>query len=398
MKASFSFKLKQNKTSNLGYVPIILRVSINSKRAEFNTKEKIEPKDWINGNHIEKWSKKPVLNKSLFSIYKRAKEYYSRFEENEVEFTSQDIVDLLQGKRNSSKKSLLEAFDYHNERMFLKVPKDYAISTYTRYLTTKYHIQKFMKETYNKDDISLNDLNFEFISDFELYMTTKRNCCHNTAIKYIKNVKKITNLAINLKWLNKDPFSAFECIIDPVETKFLTDEEVKIMKEKKISIKRLDVVRDNYLFCCYTGLSFIDLVKLSKNQISIVNGTDYMLIYFRNKTEERAPVPLDSDALEIIKKYEQHPDVESTNRVLPIISSQKNNAYLKEISTICGLDEKLNWHSSRHTFATSLLTRGASYEVVAKMMGHRNLNETKKYARLLDKRIIADFKALDPKI
>ncbi len=398
MKASFSFKIKTNKANTLGYMPIILRISIDSNRAEFNTKEKIKPEDWINGNATDKWAKSAVVNKSLFSIYKKAKEEYSRLEEKGESFTAQDIVDYLLGKRNASKKSLLETFDYHNERMFNQVPKEFSISTYTRYVTTKTHIVNFLKETYKKEDIKLSELNFEFVSDFEYFLKTKNNCCHNTASKYVRNLKKITNLAIKLKWLNEDPFSLFKCTLEKVNPKFLTEEQIQVIYEKEITIERLAVVRDSYIFCCFTGLSYVDLKNLTQDSIVSREDGKKWLVLDRQKTGIESRVPLGRYPLSIIEKYSKHPDVVLNNKVIPTYSNQKNNAYLKEIANICGLNQDLTWHSSRHTFATLALTKKVSTESVGHMLGHTNLKTTQRYTRILDEKLANEMDAFEKAI
>ena len=398
MKASFSFKIMQNKLNSLGYAPIVLRISFNSNRAEFNTKEKVKPEDWVNGNLVDSWTKKPLINKSLFSIYKKAKELYTRMEEKEEKFTPQDIADHLLGKRNSSKKTLLEVFEYHNNRMFNQVPKDFSESTHRRYVTTKMHLNNFIKETYDKDDISLSELNFEFVSDFEYYLKTKRNCCHNSASKYIRNLKKITNLSVKLKWLNDDPFVLYKCTLERVDPKYLSEPQIKSIYEKEFGTERLSVVKDNFIFCCYTGLSFIDLKNMTNDNIIIKEDGKKWLIINRQKTGVESRVRLMKYPLGIIEKYRDHPDVILNNKVLPTYSSQKLNAYLKEIAAICGITEDITWHTARHSFATLALTKKVSTESVGHMLGHTNLKTTQRYTRILDQKLNDEMDSFETKI
>jgi site-specific recombinase XerD len=236
-----------------------------------------------------------------------------------------------------------------------------------------------------------------FMTEFEYYMKTTRKCCNNTTVKYIKNFKKIVRIALANGWLKKDPFVGIKYRLDDVDLAFLTEEELKIMMTKHIGIERLEVVRDTYLFCCFTGLAFVDVQSLKYSDLENRNGKLWMKKR-RQKTKNLCTVPLVEAAVQLIGKYRENVYCIANNVVLPVISNQKMNAYLKEIATICGIKKHLSTHTARHTFATTVtLSNQISIEVVSKMLGHSSINMTKKYARVVDELINKDMQKLENK-
>lgn len=212
---------------------------------------------------------------------------------------------------------------------------------------------------------------------------------------YIKKVKKIAHLCIANRWLTSNPFIAFKVSIDKTTRIFLSEVEMKSLTRKEFKIQRLDEVRDMFLFSCYTGLAYVDVVKLTKD--SIVRGGDgtIWIVVDRTKTGVMANIPLLPQAEKLIHKYKDHPKVIITGKLLPLISNQKVNAYLKEIAVLCGITKELSHHCARHTFATTVtLSNGVPIETVSKMLGHSNLKSTQHYAKVLDIKVASDMKKL----
>jgi site-specific recombinase XerD len=204
-------------------------------------------------------------------------------------------------------------------------------------------------------------------------------------------------IALANGWLKKDPFVGIKYRLDDVDLAFLTEEELKIMMTKQIGIERLEVVRDTYLFCCFTGLSFVDVQSLKYSDLENRNGKLWMKKR-RQKTKNICTVPLVEAAVQLIGKYRENVYCIANSVVLPVISNQKMNAYLKEIATICGIKKHLSTHTARHTFATTVtLSNQISIEVVSKMLGHSSINMTKKYARVVDELINKDMQKLENK-
>ena len=260
--------------------------------------------------------------------------------------------------------------------------------------TTLKHTQSFLEAKYRITDIEIKKLDFEFISEYEFWLKSVRRCDHNITMKYLSNFKKIVNRCVRSGKLLRDPFVGYAMTKREVERTALTELQLKAIAEKKFSIERLSLVRDIFLFSCFTGLAYVDVKKLRKQEI--MEGTDgEKWIICRQKTDTTSRIPLLQSALEIIKHYETHPLILAGDKVLPALSNQKMNAYLKEIADVCGIHTNLTYHIARHTFATTVtLSNGVPIETVSKMLGHRNLKTTQHYAKILDKKISDDMKKL----
>jgi site-specific recombinase XerD len=183
-----------------------------------------------------------------------------------------------------------------------------------------------------------------------------------------------------------------------VERAFLSQDEIETMFNKQFATDRLNLVKDIFLFSCFTGLAYADVKKLKRTNIGLgVDGERWIFIN-RTKTDTRSNIPLLPISTAIIEKYRNHPQAVNEERVLPILSNQKMNSYLKEIADLCGIHKELTFHIARHTFATTVtLTNGVPIESVSKMLGHKNLHTTQHYAKILDMKVSDDMKVLKEK-
>lgn len=214
-------------------------------------------------------------------------------------------------------------------------------------------------------------------------------------MKYLSNLKKIIRIALNNNWLNKDPYANFKLSWKKTDRDFLTEEEVDRLVKKQFSIDRIQTVKDCFLFACYTGLSHSDLKLLTPKDIVVGIDKKSWISIKRKKTNIQSNIPLLPVAMSIIDKYKDHPEVERNQVLLPVLSNQKMNAYLKEIADICGITKTLTSHVARHTFATTItLNNDVPIESVSKMLGHSSLEMTKIYAKLLDKKVSRDMDAI----
>ncbi len=319
--------------------------------------------------------------------------YKLEFEEKGLEVTASALRNSYLGIEENPRTILL-VFREHNERCKSLINIDFAPGTYQRYETCYNHVKQFILITYHKNDLPLTEVTQQFIKDFEFYLKTKRQCCHNTAIKYPKNFKKIIRIALANNWIKKDPFSSIKFHLDEVDMDYLTETELNSLMKKQFGIERLQQVKDVYLFCCFTGLAFIDVKNLNQNHIIEKDGRLWIKKR-RQKTKNWCNIPLLDPAVQLIKKYENNPVCKTRTILLPVLTNQKMNAYLKEIADLCGIEKNLSTHTARHTFATTVtLANQISIEVVSKMLGHSSINMTKKYARVVDDLIHRDMKKI----
>ncbi|MCX6256824.1 MAG: site-specific integrase [Bacteroidia bacterium] len=256
-----------------------------------------------------------------------------------------------------------------------------------------------MKLHYKRDDMFLSELKFEFITGFEYFLKTTRNCAHNSTIKYIKNFRKVINFAMKHGWLENDPFAVFSGKLKAVEREALTSEELATIEGKQICIPRLDKVRDIFVFSCYTGLAYIDAAKLTSHHIyKGIDGLMWINIH-RTKTETKSAIPLLPKALEILAKYQDYSEANPKGQLLPVSSNQRMNTYLKELADICGITKNLTFHLARHTFATTVtLTNGVPIESVSSMLGHTSIKTTQIYSKVVEKKVSQDMAALREKL
>jgi integrase/recombinase XerD len=263
----------------------------------------------------------------------------------------------------------------------------------------------FLKEQYKVSDIYLTSLNYKFVADLELFLrkhtliANQRQMENNTVMKHIERLKKMIKMAIRYEWLDKDPFIAFQQKFHHVDRGYLTEEELKRIEEKAFSISRLQFVKDLFIFSCYTGLAYTDVMHLTPEHIQIGIDKELWLITNREKTDTSVKIPILPVAMEIINKYRNDIKAKVQNRLFPNIANQKLNSYLKEIADICGITKNITFHVARHTFATTVtLTNGVPIESVSKMLGHTKISTTQIYAKVIEKKVGEDMSKLKEKL
>ena len=397
---SILFFLQKNKVTKDGKAPIYLRITVNGKRSQISIQRKIEIKKWnkeagkVIGNSIQVKELNHYIDSIRYKIYK----IQQRLQDENMTFTALDIKNIYLGK-DGNQKMLLEIFQDHNDKVERLIGKDFAAGTAERYRTAKMHVENYIKSEFKINDIPVRDVNHKFISGLEYYLKTKRKCSHNTTIKYITNFKKIVRIAYANNWITSDPFYNWKAKLKTVEREFLSKEEIQTLVSKEFKINRLNQVKDIFVFSCFTGLAYADVKKLSKNDIVIGIDGERWIKTKRTKTDTRSNIPILPTVEAIIEKYSNHPDVKNSDKVLPVLSNQKMNAYIKEIADLCGINKNLTFHLARHTFATTItLSNGVPIESVSKMLGHKSLKTTQHYAKILDRKVSEDMNKLRNKL
>ncbi len=402
MERSFGlfFHLKKNAKTEKQMFTVYMRVTIDGDNCEISSKRKCEPEKWnkIAGRMMGKGDAVWSFNAYLDTLQQKILEAKRKLIETDQALNAENVKNLLLEKSNQRKHMQMEIFKNHNNQMASLVGQEYAPGTLQRYETSFRHTQSFLRWKYKVADINISKLDFEFITDYEFWLKSMRKRSHNTTIKYLSNFKKIVNRCLRNGWLSKDPFLQFNMRKREVERTPLTEFELNALRTKKFEIQRLAFVRDIFLFSCMTGLAYADVKKLKRSEISIGVDGEKWIFSKRRKTDIISRIPLSPIAVEILNRYSDHPVCKADDRVLPVLSNQKMNAYLKEISDLCGITKCLTYHIARHTFATTItLNKGVPIETVSKMLGHRNLKTTQHYAKFLDKKIGDDMKNIRSK-
>jgi len=397
----FIFYPKKPKGYEKGPVTLYLRITIDGKRSETATSLEIDPDKWEAGKMKGTKEDAKSFNTYLDTLRNKLYDCHKELLQLGFPITAEALRNAFTGKGERSR-YLIEIFKAHNSNIEKLIGKDYAKPTLTKYNTTVNHLEGFLKWKYKISDINLSQLKYEFLADFEFYLKSEKSIDHNTTAKYIKNTKKVINDCVAKGWLKTNPFSNFKITTKLVDRTFLSEAELDTLANKELKLERIALVRDIFIFSCYTGLSFIDVVNLTPNQIAIGMDREKWIFTSRQKTNTPSHIPLLPPAMEIINRYKDHPAAINKGRLLPVLSNQKMNAYLKEIADLCGIHKDLTFHVARHTFATTVtLTNGVPIESVSKMLGHKKLQTTQHYAKILDKKVSQDmsllFKKFKPK-
>jgi len=396
-----SFFIRKSRSKKTSDSDVYMRITVNNVRSDISISRKVDPRKWssISEKALGKSPEAIELNNYVNVLKNKIKNIQQALIEKNKTISSKNIMDEFKGVNKKKPKMTLEVFKEHNGQMDRLSGKSISKSTAKRYWTCYNHVEQFLKEEYRVDDYPMNDINHQFITKFEYFLKTKRECNHNSALKYVNNFKKIIRIALANQWMDRDPFYNYKVQFDTVEREYLNEEEVQKLIDKDLHLDRLKLVRDMFVFSCYTGLAYSDVKKLSEADITKgIDGGKWIRIK-RTKTKSLSSIPLLPIAEQIIDRYKDHPEVKSGEYILPVLSNQKSNAFLKEIAIICGITKPLTTHLARHTFATTItLTNGVPIESVSKMLGHKDLRTTQHYAKIVDRKISDDMNLLKQKL
>nr|WP_319399131.1 site-specific integrase [uncultured Carboxylicivirga sp.] len=398
MRSTFNvlFFIKKNAEKKDGTAPVVARITINGKMAQFNTKQFIKPEDWsvdlgkAKGRNAEAKTINSVLEEIKISIH----EAYNDLTRRDTLITAEKIKITFLGI-GLEQHLLLELFEECNNTLKTQVGITKSKATYQKAEVCKRHLSEYLKIEHKLSDIDLRDINHSFIVGFENFLTIKCHCNLNTSAKFMQKFKSIVLLAQKNGWLLNDPFGNYKISLKKVDRGYLNDDELKRIMQKSFGSERLERIRDIFIFSCYTGLAYIDIKNLRQEHITKGFDGNLWINTKRQKTSIKTVVPLLDIAQLILDKYKGLPN----GVLLPIPTNQKTNQYLKEIADVCGINKNLTFHLALHTFATTVtLSKGVPIESVIKMLGHTNIKTTQIYARITNEKIGADIKLLAEKL
>ncbi|MFV0420108.1 MAG: site-specific integrase [Dysgonomonas sp.] len=404
-KSTFYLSCYVKKSNALrdGKVPIYLKITVNKQVAAVSFQATVLPHLWDSAKEKSRAKDKSAieLNNYINSAKAKITTMYRELELDGKPITAQLLKDTYLGNHEDEEKgkTLVEVHFDHNERCRKLLGVEYSQSTIYKFDTSLKYLKEFMSIEMQIEDIPLKGINEDYIRKYELYLKTEKGCANNSAIKHLKIFKKIIRIALVNDWLQKDPFAPIKFRQDEVHVEFLTMHELNILMEKEMPCKRLEQVRDVFVFCAFTGLAFVDVKSLKAEHIINGNKGEMWIRKPRIKTNNMCNIPLLRVPRELIKKYSTDKGCELRGQVLPVPTNQKMNAYLKEVAVLCGVNKRLTTHCSRHTFATSVtLANKVTMENVAKMLGHSSTRMTQHYARVLDESILEDMMSVDNKL
>ena len=395
MKSVFkaAFYLRSNHVNKDGKSMVMLRCSLNGERANFgSTGIGVDPKTWdctksrVKGKNTEALS----TNLQLSNLEDLVTSLYYKYEKTDklsLERIKQDYL----GKTVSTE-TIMELFEAHNEDVKKQVGcGGLSTTSYSKYELVRKRFAQMILKQYRRKDLRLTEVTPFVIHDFELYLRTEIGQSPNTATKTLKTFKSVILFGIRNGLMTNNPFANIRFHLKGVDRGYLEDDELNRLMNKEIGNKRLSLIRDLFVFSCFTGLAYIDLANLKGENIVTLNGVEWIKGR-RVKTGTLINVVLLDIPKRLILKYTD--DKRRKEHLFPIISNQKMNEYLKEIAAICDIDKNLTCHIARHTFATMALSKGVPIESVSKMLGHTNIRTTQIYAKVTDKKIEHDMEGL----
>ena len=395
------FYIKSEKINLNGESPIFAKITLGNQRTTMSTGKAISAERWNATQRLRailKLEKEKVLKKSLELFQLNIEKKYN----NLINVTDDVTIAMLKDEvsevpKNFKKVQLLDVFEKHNAEFVKRVNSgERSAASLQKYRRSAELLKNFIRKTYGVSNIDIDKINSAFIYNLETYLKFESEfkgvvgIKNNSVVKYFKNFKTICNYGIKMELIDKNPFNVYNGKLKVKDATFLSTEELNLIESKTFAVERLEKVKNMFLFSCYTGYAPIDACNLtSSNLIQDSNGL-FWIKTDRAKTGIRANVPVLPPTQKIIDKYK-----DSETGLIPKLSNQKMNAYLKEIADLCGIEKKLTWYVARHTFATTVtLGNGIKIENVSSMMGHTNIKQTQHYAKVLDSSIMDDMSKL----
>ena len=396
MKSTFSiiFYLKRQVVKKDGTVPVMGRITVDGTQTQFSCKVTANPKLWdtkggrMTGKSMLALEVNRKLDKMRVSINKHYQEILDR--DNYV--TAEKVKNAFLGLEYRCQ-TLLKVYAQYNEdyeKLYKAGMRSWG--SLRRYRCVYRHLQEFLQSRYHVNDISLKELNPAFITDFEAFLRTDKHLCENSLSVYMLPLRTMVFRAIDNGWLTRDPFHDYK--VPKVETTrgFLTKEEIHLLMNAELKRKTMQLIRDLYLFCCFTGLSFADLKNLKEEHIQTFFDDSEWIMIDRQKTGVRATIKLLDYPKSIMEKYR---GLCADGRIFPVPCYSDCRGILLRVAKRCGITKHLTWHMSRHTMATEIcLTNGVPIETVSSILGHKNIKTTQIYAKITKEKLNKDMDKL----
>nr|WP_315175446.1 site-specific integrase [uncultured Flavobacterium sp.] len=396
-KTTILFVISPTKINQKGLCPLNCRITLNKERKQFTTGLFVNPNYWE--NKLQKVNTQDpnykFINAQIEHIQIKINHIVLVFQLQGEDCTLDNIYNTFLGVEIKKKEYVLSYYKQYLSKIQKLVGLEIKDNTYNKFVYVGNHLEAFLKWKYKKADYPLEELNLQFLDDFDYYLKTEKKQEQITINKTIQRLRAPIKKAISEGYLDRDPFILHKSKTVRKTVIFLTTEELKTLEEAVLQQKRLSTIQDLFIFCCYTGLAFNEMAHLEKQHIQIgFDGINWIKMT-REKTQRLISIPILPKAQEIIEKY-----ATENNHIFPSISNQKFNSYLKEIADIIGIEKRLTHHIARKTFAsTVLLYNDVPMEIVSELLGHSNMTITQEsYGKVIQKKVSEEMKKLTIRI
>lgn len=377
---------------------IFARVTVNQRRVNISLKKKVNIDSWDKAKSRVKGTGQDarILNGYIEQSQAALFQAYQDLKAERKMITAEAVKSRFLGT-DQQHYSLQNIIDYHNDNHAHKLHK----ATLGLYKTTQSYLLEFVKKEFGTSDIYLRDLNYSFVIKFDNFLRAyklsrnKKRILGNTIIKHIQRLRKMVTMAFHIEWIDRDPFVKYKPVFEKSEREYLSQAELQNIENYETDIERLNIVKDLFIFSCYTGIAYVDVMKLTKDNVLLGIDGGQWIITKRTKTNTPVKIPILDTTQQLIDKYKNNIRAQVTGTLLPTLSNQKLNSYLKEIADGCKMKKNLTFHMARHTFATTVtLTNGVPIETVSKLLGHTKLSTTQIYAKVIERKVSDDMNAL----
>ena len=387
-----SFYLKKNEMKEDGTCPVMARLTVGKSETTFSTKMNAPVAWWVSGRATGKSRTATAINKQLDEIRASALSYYQELYAVRTNVSAEMVKNLLLGMA-SRQETLLTYFQKFNETFEKRVGinrKRGSAQTY-RYAYNK--VKRFVNEKYKLSDISFTALERSFIDKYDLYLRIECKIELGTIVLLTTRLGTVINNAIADGIITADPFSGYVAQHPIRRQKYLAKKELDKLMTTPLTCPKHYLIRDMFLFSCYTGMSFSDICELTEDKLSVAADGTVWIKNKREKTGVEYEIPLMELPLQIIERYR---GIASNGHLLPMYNNRETNIHLKRIAKACGIEKRVTFHVGRHTYASEVtLSQGVPIETVSKMLGHTQITTTQIYAKITDDKIDEDMKALD---
>ena len=396
MKSTFSiiFYLKRQVVKKDGTVPVMGRITVDGTQAQFSCKVTANPDLWDTKGGRMKGKSAMALeeNRKLDKMRVCINKNYQEIMDRDSFVTAEKVKNAFGGLeyRSQTLMKVYRQFNEDYEKLYKAGMR--SRSSYRKYLCVYRHLLEFLNTRFHVNDIALKELTPAFISDIEAFLRTDKHICENSLSIYILPLRSMVFKAMDNGWLTRDPFREYK--VPKVDTTrgFLTKEEIHLLMNVELKRKTMQLIRDLYLFCCFTGLAFADLKNLKEEHIQTFFDDSEWIVINRQKTGVRATIKLLDYPKSIMEKYR---GLCADERIFPVPCYSDCRGILLRIAKRCGITKHLTWHMSRHTMATEIcLTNGVPIETVSSILGHKDIKTTQIYAKITKEKLNKDMDKL----
>lgn len=400
MKSTFStiFYLKRQAARKDGTVPVMGRITVDGTQTQFSCKITIDPKVWDikSGRAIGRSAAAIEANRMLDNMRVSINKHYREIMDRDNYVTAEKVKNAFLGLEHRCR-TLLQVFKQHNEdyeKMYEAGMK--AKATLLKYQCVYRHLEEFIYQRYHVRDIALKELTPAFISDFDIFLRTEKNCCTNTVWLYLCPLRTMVSIAISNEWLSRDPFRDYEVKKEQTTRYFLTKDEIRQLMDGKLKNAKQELYRDLFVFCIFTGLSFSDMRNLSEENIRIYFDEHLWISINRQKTGVQSNIRLLDIPKKILEKYR---GLREDGKIFSVPHYMTCLYGIRAVAKRCGITKHLTWHMSRHTMATEIcLTNGVPIETVSSILGHKNITTTQIYAKITKEKLNQDMENLSTRL